>query len=127
MVWSCVTTRQHIHCAVVSAELTHRVVDPAFPTAVVVLVMALEHQATLSIELLCRPVEFAVNIRPMEDSAIFICVHPLTLQSIVYIETLQGTVEGRDRKRSAAMKPLLNSIKSVKREVHKTFSSVRMT
>lgn len=80
-------------------------VDPAFPTAAVVSVLALEHQATLSIELLSGPAEFAVNIRPMEDAAIFICVHPLTLQSIVYIETLQGTVEGTDRKL------LLNSIK----------------
>lgn len=40
----------------VSAELTYRVVDPAVPTATVILVLALEHQMTLSIEFLSRPV-----------------------------------------------------------------------
>ncbi len=81
-----------------STELTHRVVDPAFPAAVIVFVLALEHQVALSIKLLSGPVELAIHIRPMEDTSIFICIHPLALQSIIYIETLQGTVEGRDRK-----------------------------
>ena len=76
-----------------STELTHRVVHPAFPTAVVVFVLALEHQAALCITLLGGSIELAIHVRPMEDTPVFICVQPLALQSIVYVETLQCTVE----------------------------------
>ena len=72
--------------------LTHRVVDPALPTAVVVFILALENQTSLSIKLLSKPIELAIHIRSIENPAIFIRVHPVALESIIYIETLQGTV-----------------------------------
>jgi len=73
--------------------LTHRVVNPAFLTAAVVFVLALEYQAALTIKLLSRTVELTVHICSIENTPIFICVHPLPLQSIIYIETLQGTAD----------------------------------
>lgn len=78
-----------------SAALTHRVVDPALPTAVVVFVLAFEHQVAFSIQFLGRAVELTVHIRPVEDATIFIRVHPLSLKSIVYVETLQHTAGKR--------------------------------
>lgn len=93
-----------ISCVVVSTELTHGVAHPAFSTAVVFFVLALKHQMTLSIELLSGPVEFSINVCPMEDTAVFIRIHPLTLQSIIYIVTLQGTERRRGRKKSTAVK-----------------------
>lgn len=80
-------------CVVLKTEPTHRVVDPARPTAVVVFVLALEDQVALSVKLLGGPVELAIHICPIEDAAFFICVHPLALQSVIYIETLQRTVK----------------------------------
>lgn len=95
-------------CDVLSTKATHRVVDPTLPTATVVLVMAFEHQVTIAIKLLSGPVKFPVNIRPIHNAAIFICIYSLTLQRIIYIETLQGTVKGRQEEVSGVIELLLN-------------------
>lgn len=95
-------------CDVLSTKVTHRVVDPTLPTATVVLVMAFEHQVTIAIKLLSRPVKFPISIRPIHNTAVFIRVYSLTLQRIIYVETLQGTVKGRQKGVSVAIKLLLN-------------------
>lgn len=78
--------------------LTHRMEDPAFPTAAVVFVLALEHQAAVSVVFLSGSVELAVHVGAVEDAPILVRIHPLTLQGVVYVETLQGAAEWRGAK-----------------------------
>lgn len=93
---------------------THRVVDPTFPTAAVVLVMTFEYQVTFAIKLLSGSVQFSVHIRSVKNPAIFILIFSPTLETVIHIETLQGAGgEGQCSVKSSSLLAVINDKSSL--------------
>lgn len=60
--------------------------------------MTFEHQLTFAIKLLSGSVQLAVHVVAVQDAAVLIGVFTPTLQTVVYIETLQGAGGGGHRR-----------------------------